>query len=181
MTDQLEFARSIEGQFIKGLGPALTTEVKAKLRAAGLDLDGKILPAYPAADVHRWIGVAAKAVYPSDVMEEGARKMAHLMIAGLEDSLIGRALTAGLKLLGPRRSLDRVHRVFRNNGNYQEVTILEIGNDSARVRVEYVFGLPTYYQGLFEGVLRLIDAKNPTVKITGTPGPGTILQVNWQP
>ncbi len=179
MSEQLEFSRSIEGLFIKGLGPLLTPSLKEQLRKAGLDIDKTLLPAYPAADFHRWLQVAAKALYPDDSLEEALRKLGHCAVAGLQDTIIGRALTAGLKLLGPRRSLERVHRVFRNNGNYQEASIVELTEKSATIHIHYVFGVPTYYQGLFEFVLNSMEAKNVKVTVVPSPPPGAVIHIEW--
>lgn len=178
-TEQIEFSQSVEGLFLKGLGKALTPPMKDQLRAKGLDLDKPLRPGYPAADFHKWVEYASSAVYPDDKKEEAVRRIGHRAVSGLEEGLIGKALGAGLKLIGPRRALQRVERIFKNNNNYQVATLLELGERDARVRLSDVFGLPTYYQGLFEAALGVIGAKDSKVSLLASTGPGAVLHIEW--
>jgi uncharacterized protein (TIGR02265 family) len=178
-TEQIEFSQSVEGLFIKGLGKAVTQPMKDQLRAKGLDLDKPLRPGYPAADFHKWVEYVSSAVYPDDKKEEAIRRVGHRAVSGLEEGLIGKALGAGLKLIGPRRALQRVERIFKNNNNYQVATLIELGERDARVRLSEVFGLPTYYQGLFEAALAVIGAKEPKVSLLASSGPGAMLHIEW--
>ena len=178
-TEQIEFSQSVEGLFIKGLGAMLTPPIREKLRAKGLDLDKPLRPGYPAVDFHRWIEFIASIIYPDDRKEEAVRRVGHRAVSGLEEGLIGRALSAGLKLIGPRRSLQRVERIFKNNNNYQVATLIELGERDAKVQLSEVFGLPTYYQGLFEAAVAAIGAKEPRVTVRASPGPGAMLHIEW--
>lgn len=177
--EKIEFLRTIEGLFIKGLGGDTDEGLKAKLRAAGLDLDRPLLPGYPAEQFHRWIQIAAGHVHPKLPLEESVRLIGQRSVPALEDSLIGRALASGLKIIGPRRTLERAERVFRNNSNYQEVKVLAITQNSARMGMAYVFGVPWYYQGVFEQALSIIGAKNVTVSVALSPPPGAIYDIKW--
>lgn len=177
--EQIEFSQSVEGLFIKGLGSMLSPPQRQMLRAAGLDLDKPLRPGYPATDFHRWIGLAAGAVYPGLPREEAVRRVGHRAVAGLEEGLIGKALAAGLKLIGTKRSLQRIERIFKNNNNYQVATLVELTETHARVQLNQVFGLPSYYQGLFEGAVTAIGAKEPTVTILASPPPGVTLHIGW--
>jgi uncharacterized protein (TIGR02265 family) len=178
-TEQIEFSQSIEGLFIKGLGPMITPPMKDALRQKGLDLDRALRPGYPAAEFHKWIEYVAGAVYPDDRKEEAVRRIGHRAVSGLEEGLIGKALSAGLKLIGPRRSLQRVERIFKNNNNYQVATLLELGEREAKVKLSEVFGLPTYYQGLFEAAVAVIGAKDLRVTLLAAPSPGAMLHIEW--
>jgi len=93
--------------------------------------------------------------------------------------MIGKALSAGLKLIGPRRSLQRVERIFKNNNNYQQASLIELGERDAKVKLSEVFGLPTYYQGLFEAAVTAIGAKEPKVSLLASPPPGAMLHIEW--
>jgi len=176
-TEQIEFSQSIEGLFIKGLGSTVTQPMKDHLKSKGLDLDKPLRPGYPAADFHKWVEYIATTVYPDDRKDEAVRRIGHRAVSGLEQGLIGKALGAGLKLIGPRRSLQRVERIFKNNNNYQIATLLELSDRDAKVRLSDVFGLPTYYQGLFEAVLAIIHAKELKVSLLPSPGAGAMLHI----
>ncbi len=66
MTQRLVFDSSVDALFVKRLGPRLGGEGRAKLREAGLDLNQKLLPAYPAEKVASWIDLAVPHAYPGD-------------------------------------------------------------------------------------------------------------------
>ncbi len=177
--EQLEFSRSVEGLFQKGLGSAVDLALKAKLKAQGLDLDKKLLPGYPAADFHRWVETTARHLYPDLTTLEGTRLLGRTAVPGLEDTMMGRALVSGLKLIGPRRSLERVERVFRNNSNYQRVTVDSLSETGGRITIGFVFGIPGYYQGIFESVMPLLGVRNPRVAMLPTPPPSCQYELGW--
>lgn len=178
-TEQIEFSQSVEGLFIKGLGKMLTPELRSSLRAFGLDLDRPLLPGYPAADFHRCVETVARGLYPGLDRDEALRRIGHRAVSGLEEGVVGRALAAGLRLIGPRRSLQRVERIFKNNNNYQEARLLDLSESEAHVQLSFVFGMPTYYQGLFEASVSAIGARDARVEIVPTPPPGVRLRITW--
>ncbi|MFZ5446759.1 MAG: DUF2378 family protein [Myxococcota bacterium] len=179
--EQIEFAPSIEGLFIKGVGAQLTPALKNKLRAEGLDLDKPLRPGYPAADFHRWIEMTAAALYPDEPREEAVRLLGHRAVTGLEEGLIGKAVAAALKLIGPKRGLQRADRIFKGNNNYQTATLLDLSENDAKLKLSEVFGLPTYYQGVFEASMAIIGTKNLKVKLLASPPPGAMLHITWSP
>ncbi len=178
-TTQLEFSRAVEGTFIKGIGPHLSPALKAKLRAEGLDLDRPLLPAYPAKDFHRWLDMAVTDAFPGEPRHDALRKAGRRVIESLLDSMIGRALAAGLKVFGPKNTMRRLERVFRNNNNYMELTVTDTGERAARVQINQVWGLPHFYQGVFEAGMELTGAKNIRVQIQPSPPPGMLMHVEW--
>lgn len=180
-SEQIEFSQSVEGLFLKGLGAMITPTIKSSLRATGLDLDKPLRPGYPAADFHKWVIQVGTALYPDLSRDEAVRRIGHRAVSGLEEGMIGKALSAGLKLIGPRRSLQRVERIFKNNNNYQQASLIELGERDAKVKLSEVFGLPTYYQGLFEAAVTAIGAKEPKVNLLASPPPGAMLHIEWSP
>jgi uncharacterized protein (TIGR02265 family) len=86
----------------------------AKLKVAGLDLNRPVMPGYPADDFQRWVRLAAAHIDPHLPLEEAVKLLGRRSVPGLEDTLIGRALSSGLKLIGLRRVMERVQRIFRN-------------------------------------------------------------------
>ncbi|MGA9521718.1 MAG: DUF2378 family protein [Myxococcaceae bacterium] len=178
-SEQLEFARSIEGTFIKALGPDLTPELKARLRSEGLDLDRPLLPAYSPEDYHRWIKVAAQELYVYDSSTEACRKLGFRSVAGLEDTMMGKALAAGLKLIGPMRSLQRIDRLVRHNNNYMLATVSDLNISGGRVHLSHVYGVPSYYAGFFEAAVKVSGGRNPRVTTLPAPPPGALYQLEW--
>jgi len=42
-----------------------------------------------------------------------------------------------------------------------------------------VFGVPWYYQGVFESAVAIIGAKDAKVEVEPTPPPGAVLKISW--
>jgi uncharacterized protein (TIGR02265 family) len=175
----LEFQNTIEGVFLRSIGLDLTPELKTQLRAQGLDLDKPLLPAYPAEDFHRWVRTASVFLYPNNTEAEGLRFFGRRGLAGLSQTLLGKALKATFSILGPRRSLYRTSRAFRTNNNYTAVTVADRAPGSVELAFNEVYGLPTYYQGVAEGAGSLMNAKNYRVSIVDTSGRGARYLVQW--
>lgn len=179
-TEQLEFGHSVEGLFLKGLGEDLGPAQREALRAAGLDLSKRLLPAYPAADFHRWIEVAALQVFRGQPRDEALRQVGRRAVPGLEETLLGKAVASVLRLIGPGRTVERLHRVFRNNGNYQEIIVNELASSHARITVRHVFGVPMFYVGVLERAGELIGAQDVTVKVERVSSDGADLWLSWK-
>ncbi len=178
--EQLEFARSIEGSFIKALGADLTPALKGRLRAEGLDLDRPLLPAYPAEDYHRWLKVAATELYAYDSSTEALRKLGFRVVAGMADTIVGKALAAGLKLIGPMRSLQRMDRLVRHNNNYMVANVADLSITGGRVLLSHVYGVPSFYEGFFQAAVQLSGGRNPRVTVLPSPPPGALYQLEWE-
>jgi len=176
----LEFQNTIEGVIIRTLGNKLTPELKAKLRASGLDLDKKLLPAYPAVDFHRWVAIAAEYVYPNVGATEAVRLFGRQSLVGLGETMIGKAMKLSLTLIGPRRALQRAGRSFRSNNNYIVVEAKELTPTSMELKFNEVYSLPSYYQGVLEGACMLIGAKQCTVRLDSMLGNGARFIAEWQ-
>jgi uncharacterized protein (TIGR02265 family) len=175
----LEFQNTIEGVLLRTLGPQLNTELREKLRKEGLDVDKPLLPAYPAADFHRWVRVAAAHVWPNVPETEAVRAFGRRTVDGLAETLLGKAFKISATLLGPRRSLHRITRTFRTNNNYIDVAVVELGPTSLDLTFNEVHGLPTYYQGVLEGGVSATGAKNHRVNLLGDAGRGAKYRVEW--
>ncbi|MBS2026619.1 MAG: DUF2378 family protein [Deltaproteobacteria bacterium] len=176
----LEFQNTIEGVLIRTLGSKLNAELRAKLREAGLDLDKKLLPAYPAADFHRWVSIAAEYVYPGVSGSEAVRLFGRQSLVGLGETMIGKAMKLSLTLIGPRRALQRAGRSFRSNNNYIVVQSRELTPTSMELVFNEVHNLPSYYQGVLEGACMLIGAKQCTVRLDSMLGNGARFVAEWE-
>ncbi|HLM43450.1 MAG TPA: DUF2378 family protein, partial [Myxococcaceae bacterium] len=108
MADELLiFEQTIEALFVRALGGRLTPDCKARLREAGLDVDQKIKPAYSLKSWMTFIRIAAEELYPGMPLEESTFKLGEAYIEGFRETMLGRAVLSLLRVLGPRRALNR--------------------------------------------------------------------------
>ena len=180
VAEQLVFPQTVEGLFVRGLAREMTPGLKARLREAGLDLDRPLAAGYRAADFARWIRLAAEALYPGESEEQALRRMGRHFFVGYMDTLMGRALAPVLRVIGPRRTLERMERNFRSGTNYIEVRTETNGPAEVVLHFNDVHGLPGYYAGIAEQGAGLTGAKGTTVEVLPAPAPRCALRVRWQ-
>lgn len=176
--ERLWFSTVIEAIFIKGLGERLTPDLTASIRKAGIDL-AKLQPAYPVEQVR----AACKIVMPvlfGDMTEADAfHQLGVSSMRGYTETLLGKALLQILKLIGPRRSLLRMHTSMRSGNNYLETSSTVLANNCVELRFSDVSGMPSFYQGIMEEAGRMAHAKNLRVTTVADTPPGHAFRVEW--
>ncbi len=179
-TEPLDFEHVFEGLFSRGLRSQLSDELRAALKAQGLDLSQRLRPAYPSAVLLGCIGVAAKMLYPELPHGEGVRHIGRAFFRGYVDTMIGRAMLGLLWLIGPRRTLERMERNFRTGNNYIETRFKTLAPQHVELWFNVEGDLALYCQGILEEGAAMIGAKNTrVVPRPDDTGSGTLLDVQW--
>lgn len=165
MTEQrLEFGPSISGLLIDTLGSEVTPELKASLRAEGLDLDRPLLPAYPAALYVKCLRIVARALWPTETEDDALRHFGGHAVEGLNSNFLGRALVTLMRVIGLRRAVLRLDRAFRNSNNYTKVDVRELTLTSVEFIFNTVMGTPTYFEGVFLTMVPILGGREPRVE-----------------
>ncbi|HZH13711.1 MAG TPA: DUF2378 family protein [Archangium sp.] len=121
MPERLVYEHTVEGLFVRGLARRISPAVKQRLRQAGLDLEGKLLPAYPFETWARCVAIAAEALYPHELQSVAYQCLGARMVEGYRETFTGRLMFRVLQLLGPQRLVARAEQNFRSGNNYTEV------------------------------------------------------------
>jgi uncharacterized protein (TIGR02265 family) len=177
----LVFSQALEGLVVRGLPGGASPELKAKLRAVGVDLDKPLLPAYPRETWARCIALCAEAMYPGEPRESAWQRLGERMIDGYQETFIGRAMFATLKLLGPRRMLSRTQRTFRSANNYTEVRLNEVGPTQVDVWINEVDDVLRHFTlGLVRAGMRAGGASGVQADILSTDAQGVTFRTSWR-
>jgi uncharacterized protein (TIGR02265 family) len=179
---QFVFNHTVQGLFSRTFPDGVPPELKAQLRAVGVDLDKPLLPAYPTTTWSRCIELGAQAAFPGERREVAWRKLGERMIDGYKDSMIGKAMFSMLQVLGPRRTLQRAQKNFRTGNNYSEVRVSDVSptemelwfNETDDVRRHFTVGL------VLAG-MRAGGAEEPQVRLTDMDAKGFTLRASWKP
>ena len=172
------FSQSIEGLFIKGLGDRLTSAMRAAVKAAGINLD-RIAPAYPVEVMERACQAVAPMLFPEATPAEALRQLGHAFMYGFQSTLIGGAMVQVMKVIGPRRSLERMTKNFRTGGNFIETRFTALGPTNVDLWFNDVGTMPTYFQGIIEEGGVLIGARNLKVAASPETPPAHRYLVTW--
>lgn len=178
MSSKLWFSHTIEGLFLRGLGARLTPPLRERVKAAGIDL-GRLEPAYPVQTLVAACRTILPDLYPGEPEHEAFRQLGVAFTQGYNETLVGGALIQIMKVIGPRRTLERMQRNFRTGGNYVETKFTALGATSVELWVNDVTGMAGLYQGMIEEGARLVGTKGLTCRPTlGADGSCTY-RVDW--
>ncbi len=158
------------------LGP----EAQARLRQAGLPLDGPILAAYPVEQWAAWVGLFGQVAHPELAPLEAHRRIGAATARLFMETAIGRALFTLLRLIGPHRALARLTRSLRTANNFIEATTEVLGPGHHQVRLNEVSGLPGFYLGLLETAVSAVGASELQVELRGTEGRSATYALRWR-
>lgn len=148
-----------------------------RVRALGIDFD-KLLPAYP---VETWYAGIELAMSRFDSSLTPEQKQNHFGVRLVEvygDTLVGKAMYAMMRIIGPERSIQRATRSFRTATNFLDTSYVVHGpRDWELTMNEVVF--PHRYPGFFEKALSVAGAKNVKVELTGLTGTHASYRSRW--
>lgn len=179
MADKLIFDHTIEGLFMRGLTGQVTPRLKEKLRQAGLDLSRPLLPAYPVDVWMRCIGLTAQELYSTTPDTEAWRRLGERMVEGYRETVMGSAMFTLLKILGPRRTLERAQKNFRSGNNYTEVRFTDVSPTLVEVWMNETDLMRYFIQGMIQAGMRTSGAPDLRVSILQFDSQGTTYRVSW--
>jgi uncharacterized protein (TIGR02265 family) len=175
--ERVVFQQSFEG-LIRALGPRLDDGCAQRLRQVGLDTQGPLAVAYP---LEVWVGAlreAAVTLAPDIPLDDAAAEVGRRFLQGYGATLIGSALLAGVRLLGPHRMLERMTRNLRTGTNYLEAQLEQQGPTHYVVTCRPVV-IVGFYVGLFAAGLEVSGAQQPCVTVLRTEGDTAVYDLTW--
>lgn len=157
---QVIFSATVEG-LIRAMGDKLNDAANKRFEALGMPLKGKLQPTYPRP---LWIKVcllAGEIMFPNLPPEQQRVHLGRRFISGYGETLVGKTLLTAMKLLGPRRSLERLQRSLQTGNSYTRVTLRETPEGFELEVADAPY--PEWYQGMFEAALQVTGSKTPSV------------------
>jgi uncharacterized protein (TIGR02265 family) len=173
------FAQAIEGLFFVGLKGRITPSLKARLLQAGLDLSKGLEPAYTRPQWNEFIRITAEALWPGVPEQDAYRSLGHQLLNGYAETLVGKALLGMMRLIGPRRTLQRMTHNFRSGGNYNECKVTELSPTEALFWLNEPYLHPGYVQGILEVAMPLSGAKDVKIEVKSRDAQGCTYYVSW--
>ncbi len=151
----------MEGMW-RALQPPTPAE-SAAFKRAGID-GKKFQAAYPLIQYTDLLDACASSRFGHLEPLQRFTEVGRLFMVGYEKTLVGQALIAVLRVLGPRRMLERMTRNFRTANNYTEVTVEPVAPAHHVVRVTHVTR-PGLFIGLLETGLTYAGAQALSVTL----------------
>jgi uncharacterized protein (TIGR02265 family) len=177
-TEKLIFAQTFEGLF-RSVQARLTPVLQQGLKERGVDPTRTLLPAYSHEVFAEVMLYLAATLHPGVPEDEAVKLLGRGFMEGFGETMIGRAMLAAMRLIGPRRTLERVSRQFRTGNNYTETKLTAVGEREYELWVNEV-RLPGWYMGIVGRGLELAGATQVQVVLTGREGRSGTFRVTWQ-
>jgi uncharacterized protein (TIGR02265 family) len=174
-SQHLVFDFGVESLF-RGLGDRVTPALKEKVRAQGIDLDRKLLPAYPKA---LWVAVVdtvARELAAGAPLADARRALGHAITAGFQETTLGKIMEPGVRLIGVRRMLGRLPKMLSMSNNFLKVAVIDVQPNVVRVEVNEAVPSAEFLTGVIEALCRYAGAKTCDVAVT-TEGLFTVFTV----
>lgn len=162
--ERLVFSQSVEALLIRGVGARMTPQLEDRLRRVGIDLR-RLLPAYSQETWERAVEVVAKELYPDLPMGEAQWKLGESTVYGWGETMLGKAMFALSKVIGPKRALQRFPSMSRASNNYSTMLAHELSPNEFELICEPFAGWPEYVQGCLRAVIDVTGAKEPKVEL----------------
>lgn len=174
---ELVFSQTVEG-LLRALGP-LDAATKGRMQALGVDPD-RLEPAYPADQYVALQRLAVELFAPNQPFPVGIEALGRRFVDGYGETLMGRAVLAGLRLLGPVRALERLSRTLSTGSTFFKTKLEEVRPAVWRLWINRVT-YPGWYVGLVQRGLEHAGAKKVEVRVVEHvgPGQGLTLEVTW--
>lgn len=176
-SEQVVFEQTMEG-LLRALRPRMTPGCKTRLKAAGLDIDATLLPAYSFDVWMKCLVASAEATWPDQSRDVALFRLGEAFIEGYRETFLGRAVLGLIRVLGPRRALHRATRNFRSGNNYTDTKITELSPTHLELWMNEVGPWPTFTQGLVEAALRASGVV-PKVEIKNHDGHACTYLCTW--
>ncbi len=173
------FTPVIEGLYVHGLRGRVPLSLKVRLRELGLDLDRPLPSAFPVLQWEKCLHATAEALSPEVPRDEAMRRLGVLHVEGFGGSLLGRAMYAFMRTLGPRRILERLTASFRTTDNYSETRVTELGPGRYELWLNATADIATYPEGLFVALLTRCGARAVRVACTHRDDSGMTFLIQW--
>jgi len=179
--ERLVFSSVVEGLLKHGLGSEVSPALRQRLKAEGIDLDRPLLPAYPVKAWERCLRHIVDSAYPHLASEQGFRRLGKQMADGYAQTLIGRALYAVMRLIGPNRTLKRMAQNLGSSDNYTNVTLVELEPTVFDMRLNSRMEVRGYAEGLFAAMLEIAGARQVSVEESARTAEETAYRIRWTP
>ncbi|MCU0702165.1 MAG: DUF2378 family protein [Myxococcaceae bacterium] len=177
MTERVIFSATFESLF-RAAGADAVQAALPTMRAEGID-PLHLNPAYPMTTWVRVVRALLPAFAPGLEAEVALDRLGERVVDSYGEGLVGKALFGVLKVLGPRRALERTTRNFRTTNNYAESTVTHLEGNTFELWMNEV-DLPGFSAAVVRAGLRHAGAVDPVVTVKRQDDKGTTFHVSWR-
>ena len=173
--EQLIFSGSIEALMKVVAAHKLSAETMKALAAMRMGPGFKIEPAYPARDWAKAVKLIGAELFPGLPPDEQHRQLGKATVLQFADSLMGRAMFAAAKVIGARRSLERMSHNLRTGANFIETRFTVIDDRTQELWINDVSEVPGFYAGMLIAGADQIQGWSDHIELKAREGTSALL------
>ncbi len=177
MKEKVVFEHTMES-ILRVLGSPPPPEQSAELALLGVDLSKPLLAAYPVETYVAVMDYIARKRWPELSEEDAGQELGRAFMLAYRQTLMGKAVFALTRLIGPHRTLDRITRNFRTANNFTETQLERVGPATYVLRFSYVTRVG-YLQGLLIEALDGAGARGLVVNPISSGETGATFRITW--
>lgn len=176
--EKLAYGHSIEA-FLKAVRPVLDLALTKELQALGIDPSKPLLPVYPVDAMRGALAVGARRLNPTLAPDQAFVALGRRYVDTYAETIVGRALLAAIRLIGPKRTLERLAKQFRTANNYSETKVTHFEPGHSELWCNEV-AHPHWYVGLVVGMMETAGATGVQVTLRSHDAAGAFFDVRWK-
>ncbi len=182
LADRLVFSHTVDGLFLRALKTRLTERIKDRLvKEAGVDLRAPLKPGYSLKQWDAAVGIAAEELHPNEDPNVAFELLGAAVTQGYFDTMIGSAMAAMLRLIGPARAIRRIERSLRSGNNYSETSLVELSPVHFEIPTNETGRLRENLRGVIRRGMEISGAKNVRCKVLTFDDAGCVYDIEWDP
>ena len=146
---KLIFASSVEA-LLKAAEGNIKPETERRLGELRMGFRRPVDPAYPAESWASAVRLIASDLFPGESPEEQHRKLGGKTVRQFAETFMGKAMFSAAKVMGVKRSLQRMTNNLRTGANFIETRFTVIDDRNYELWISDVSDVPGFYAGLIE-------------------------------
>ncbi len=175
--EPLVWGHTVEG-LVRCVRPRATPRWVEKMRAHGLDVEKPLATAYTKEQWRHFIFTSAEELFEG-TMESRLEQLGADLMTAYAQTFLGRAVAAVLKIIGPKRTLERMTKSLRSGNNYSDTRATFTGPRRAEFWINETLGAPSYICGAIATVMAIGGARSVRVRTLSTDGQGATFEIEW--
>jgi uncharacterized protein (TIGR02265 family) len=166
---KLIFGSSIEA-LLKAAQGSIKPETEKRLGELRMNFKKPVDPAYPAEHWASAVRLIAADLFPGDSAEEQHKKLGGKTVRQFADTFMGKAMFSAAKVMGVKRSLQRMTNNLRTGANFIETRLTTLDENTHELWISDVSEVPGFYAGLIEAGSDFISGWTDQMTIKGREG-----------
>jgi uncharacterized protein (TIGR02265 family) len=179
LEDRLVYSEAVEGLIKYGLGGHVPSRLRERLGDLGLDVD-RLPSTFPVVAWVKCLSVITEELFPALPRDEAFRRLARQHVDGYSRTLMGRATLRVMRLLGPRRMMQRLVDMLAAMDNYTTGAVVERGPSAFELSLNSDLQPVAYAESVFESILGACGAEQPQAKRLEGREEGATYLLTWR-